>query len=59
MADIDITLFCNSHRLDAMTRVLAEQGLTIEQALYPALDKEINVYSDETPDEDASPVIKM
>ena len=38
MADIDITLFCNAHRFDAMARALALQGMTVEQALYPAVD---------------------
>lgn len=38
MADIDITLFCNSHRFAAMKRVLGQRGVTIEQALNPALD---------------------
>lgn len=46
MADTDISLYYNTHRLDAMTRVLAEQGLTIEQALYSALDK---LYEDLVP----------
>lgn len=38
MADIDITLFCNAHRFDAMARALALQDMTVVQALYPALD---------------------
>ena len=38
MADTDITLFYNAHRFDAMTRALALQGMTVVQALYPALD---------------------
>ena len=38
MADLDITLFCNAHRFDAMARALALQGMTVEQALYPAVD---------------------
>ena len=38
MPEIDITLFCNDHRFNAMARALALQGMTVEQALYPALD---------------------
>ena len=38
MADTDITLFCNAPRFDAMARALALQGMTVEQALYPAVD---------------------
>lgn len=39
MPDIDITLYYNQHRLDAMQRILAQQGSTVEQQLYPALDE--------------------
>ena len=38
MSDVDITLYYNQHRLNAMQRILAEQGSTIEQALYSSLD---------------------
>ena len=38
MPEIDITLFCNDHRFNAMARALALQGMTVVQALYPALD---------------------
>lgn len=38
MADIDITLFYNSYRLDAMERVLQSQGKRIEDEVYPILD---------------------
>ena len=38
MNDIDITLYYNRYRLDAMERVLHSQGKSIEDAVYPMLD---------------------
>lgn len=38
MADTDITLFYNSHRLDALKGILEEQGMDLKQALMPALN---------------------
>ena len=38
MADIDINLFYNTYRLEAMERVLHSQGKSIEDAVYPMLD---------------------
>lgn len=38
MADIDINLFYNTYRLEAMERVLHSQGKRIEDELYPFLD---------------------
>lgn len=38
MADIDITLYYNTYRLDAMERVLHTQGKRIEDEVYPLLD---------------------
>lgn len=38
MADTGITLFYNTHRVDAMSHVLWERGTDIEHALAPALD---------------------
>ena len=33
MADMDITIFYNQERLDAMRRVLASQGKELEKAI--------------------------
>lgn len=49
MPDIDITLYYNQHRLNALQRILAEQGLTIEQAIYPSLD---DLYLKTVPDQE-------
>ena len=38
MADIDINLFYNTYRLEAMERVLHSQGKRIEDELYPFMD---------------------
>lgn len=38
MADIDITLFYNTHRLTALEDMLKKQGMDMEQALLPALN---------------------
>lgn len=38
MADIDITIFYNQERLDAMRRVLAAQGMDLETAIYGQMD---------------------
>ena len=38
MADIDITIFYNQERLDAMRRILATQGMDLETAIYGQMD---------------------
>ena len=38
MNDIDINLYYNRYRLDALERVLHSQGKSIEDAVYPMLD---------------------
>ena len=38
MNDIDINLYYNRYRLEALERVLHSQGKSIEDAVYPMLD---------------------
>lgn len=38
MADIDITIFYNQERLDAMRRFLSAQGMELEKAIYDQVD---------------------
>lgn len=38
MADVDITIYYNQERLNAMRRVLASQGKELEKAIYDQVD---------------------
>ena len=49
MNDIDINLYYNRYRLDALERVLHSQGKSIEDAVYPMLD---TLYEQLVPAED-------
>lgn len=49
MADTDITLFFNKHRMEAMQRHLAAQGSSVEELLYQSLN---TIYADHVPEQE-------
>ena len=56
MADTDITLFYNQHRMEAVQRHLAAQGSSVEELLYQSLD---DIYAKFVPEQERDDIDLM